>query len=60
MVMSAGMADDVLFCINGTEHRVNRDSEVVKDTLNDYLRRRTPYKVRSETLAIPTDTSSLV
>ena len=42
-----------LFCINGTEHRVKRDSETLKDTLNDFIRRKTPYKVRSETLGIP-------
>ena len=44
------MDDDVLFCINGTEHRVKRDSEAVKDTLNDYIRRRTSYKARSKPL----------
>lgn len=49
MVM-AGSDDDILFCINGTEHRVRRDSELAKDPLVDYLRRQTPFKASPETL----------
>lgn len=37
----AGVSDDVLFCINGIEHRINRRSEtLIKDSLNDYIRRQ--------------------
>ena len=43
----AGNADDIVFCINGSEYRLKRDSDVIRDSsLNDFIRRKTPFKVR--------------
>ena len=43
----AGNTDDIVFCINDSEYRLKRDSELIRDSsLNDFIRRKTPFKVR--------------
>ena len=43
----AGNMDDIVFCINGSEHCLKRDSDLIRDSsLNDFIRRKTPFKVR--------------
>ena len=43
----AGNMDDIVFCINGSEYRLGRDSNLIRDSsLNDFIRRKTPFKVR--------------
>ena len=42
-----GNTDDIVFCINASEYRLKRDSDVIRDSsLNDFIRRKTPFKVR--------------
>ena len=42
-----GSIDDIVFCINGSRYCLQRDSEIIRDSsLNDFIRRKTPFKVR--------------
>ena len=44
----AGNMDDIVFCINGSEYCLKRDSDLIRDSsLNDFIRRKTPFKVRT-------------